>query len=178
MESEVLVLLKYWQHHMNTYYEYLWIYSIKAPHTGLSTWCMKYFMDKFRADPPYTQNTKAAYGPRNTRGPTCSQRWFNFSFVFEFGQRLWKHEWSFHRPPPPHRAPRSLGSALDKFLHFHRRTISSWHHNMSTSIYSENIYTVFLFLFFFSLKSIKLMIQWLIKDSYFPYCCKNKTILS
>ncbi len=26
-------------------------------------------------------------------GPPCSQRCFNFSFVFEFGQRLWKHEW-------------------------------------------------------------------------------------
>ncbi len=26
------------------------------------------------------------------RGPLCSQRWFNSSFVFEFGQRLWKHE--------------------------------------------------------------------------------------
>ncbi len=28
-------------------------------------------------------------------GPPCSQRCFNFSFVFEFGKRLWKHEWSF-----------------------------------------------------------------------------------
>ncbi len=25
----------------------------------------------------------------------CSQRCFNFSFVFNFGQRFWKHEWSF-----------------------------------------------------------------------------------
>ncbi len=27
-----------------------------------------------RADPPYTQNTQATQGPRNTRGPPCSQR--------------------------------------------------------------------------------------------------------
>ncbi len=33
--------------------------------------------------------------PRNTRGPPCSQRCFNFSFVFNFGQWFWKHEWSF-----------------------------------------------------------------------------------
>ncbi len=26
-------------------------------------------------------------------GPPYSQTWFHFSFVSEFGQRLWKHEW-------------------------------------------------------------------------------------
>ncbi len=31
---------------------------------------------------------KIAYGPRNTRGPPCSQRCFNFSFIFEFCLRL------------------------------------------------------------------------------------------
>jgi len=48
-----------------------------------------------RADSPYTQNTQACVGPRKTRGPPCSQRCFNFSFVFEYGQRSWKYEWSF-----------------------------------------------------------------------------------
>ncbi len=34
-------------------------------------------------------------GPPKHQGPPCSQRCFNFSFVLEFGQRLWKHEWSY-----------------------------------------------------------------------------------
>ncbi len=38
--------------------------------------------------PPYTHNTQAVKGPRNTRGPPCSQICFNFSFVFEFVKRL------------------------------------------------------------------------------------------
>ncbi len=29
------------------------------------------------------------------QGPPCSQRCFHFSFDLEFGQRLWKHEWSY-----------------------------------------------------------------------------------
>ncbi len=31
-------------------------------------------------------------GPLKHQGAPCSQRWFHFSFVLEFGQRLWKHE--------------------------------------------------------------------------------------
>ncbi len=38
--------------------------------------------------PPYTHNTQAVKGPRNTGGPPCSQICFNFSFVFEFVKRL------------------------------------------------------------------------------------------
>ncbi len=51
-----------------------------------------------RADPPYAQNTQARRAPETPGKHPCSQRWFNFSFVFEFGQRLWKHEWSFISP--------------------------------------------------------------------------------
>ncbi len=41
-----------------------------------------------RADPSYTQNTQAAQGPRNTRGPPCSQRWFHFSFVLNLATAM------------------------------------------------------------------------------------------
>ncbi len=37
---------------------------------------------KCRADPPYTQNTQAAQGPRNTRGTPCSQRGFHLVSFF------------------------------------------------------------------------------------------------
>ncbi len=39
------------------------------------------------------QNRHAALDPKYTSGPPCSQRWFHFSFGFDFGQQLWKHEW-------------------------------------------------------------------------------------
>ncbi len=35
-----------------------------------------------RADPPFTQNTQAASGPRNTRGPPCSQIFFRIFVSF------------------------------------------------------------------------------------------------
>ncbi len=35
-----------------------------------------WFIVTTRADITYTQNTQAAKGPRNTRGPPRSQRWF------------------------------------------------------------------------------------------------------
>ncbi len=47
------------------------------------------------ADPPFTQNTQATQGPRNTRGPLTPKDFFYFSFVLLFGQRLWKQEWSY-----------------------------------------------------------------------------------
>ncbi len=34
-------------------------------------------------------------GPPKHQGTPCSQRCFNFSLVFNFGQRFWKQEWSF-----------------------------------------------------------------------------------
>ncbi len=30
---------------------------------------------------------------RKHQGAPCTQRWYHFSFIFEFGQQLWKHEW-------------------------------------------------------------------------------------
>ncbi len=41
-----------------------------------------------RADPSYTQNMQAAKGPRNPRGPPCSQRWFHFSFVLNLAMAM------------------------------------------------------------------------------------------
>ncbi len=46
--------------------------------------------------PPLLYAEYASYvRPLKHQGAPCPQRCFNFSLVFEFGQPLWKHEWSY-----------------------------------------------------------------------------------